>query len=201
MAKWTSFQSIVDKAEAKGIYEKNSRSSLAWFRRNVQRMFGATPEEMENSEDLEPVQAPFAGKMYMYGYDPKYAEELPYYDTFPLIIMVGPAKGGFYGLNLHYLDPRRRALFFEELRSRLLLKSTNEEMSRFILSFKALDQGGKLGFFAPAWKHYLTKNVSTGIVNVPLKYWEPALFLPTERFQKRPKQHVWKESKKIISRR
>ncbi len=45
MAEWTSFQSIVDKAEAKGIYEKKYQASLAWFRRNVKRMFGATQKK------------------------------------------------------------------------------------------------------------------------------------------------------------
>ena len=49
------------------------------------------------------------GNMYMFFYDPKYKETLPYYDGFPLIIMLGPAKGGFMGLNLHYLPPAVRA--------------------------------------------------------------------------------------------
>ena len=201
MAKWTSFESIVNKAEAKGIYEKSTRASLSWFRRNVQRMFGATPSEMRKAEELKTVTSALKGRMYMYGYDPKLKEILPYYDTFPLIIMVGPAKGGFYGLNLHYLDPRRRAQFFDELSSRLLQESPDGEMDKFMLSFKALSRGGRLGFFAPAWKHYLSSNIRTQIINVPSKYWEPAIFLPTERFQKESKQHVWKESKKIISRR
>ena len=202
MAKWTSFESIVDKAEAKGIYEKNAQASLAWFRRNVQRMFGATPEKMVRSDELEPVSRALSGRMYMYGYDPKLKETLPYYDTFPLIIMVGPAKGGFYGINLHYLDLRRRAKLFDGLMTRRLKESPDGEMDRFLLSYKNLSNaGGSVGFFTPCWKHYLTKKIGTKIINVPSKYWEPALFLPTERFQKRTKQRVWRESKKIISRR
>lgn len=199
MAKWTSFESIVDKAEAKGIYEKNAQASLAWFRRNVQRMFGATPGRMERSEELESVPRALKGRMYMYGYDPKLKETLPYYDTFPLIIMAGKAKGGFYGINLHYLDLRRRAKLFDQLQLRFLNESPDGDMDRFMISFKSLLSAGNL--FKPCWKHYLTKNIGTEIINVPSKYWEPALFLPTERFQKKTKQQVWRESKKIISRR
>lgn len=36
-----------------------------------------------------------SGQMYMFYYDPKHKKTLPYYDRFPLIIMVGPAEGGF----------------------------------------------------------------------------------------------------------
>ena len=202
MAKWTSFESIVNKAEAKGIYEKNAMASLAWFRRNVKRMFGATPEKLVRSDELEPAQRALKGRMYMYGYDPKLKETLPYYDTFPLIIMVGGAKGGFYGINLHYLDLRRRAKLFDALMRRRFKESSDSEMDRFFISYRNLSNArGKIKFFTPCWKHYLTKKISTRIINVPSKYWEPALFLPTERFQKKPKQRVWRESKKIISRR
>lgn len=202
MAKWISFESIVDKAKEKGIYEKNAMASLAWFRRNAKRMFGATPEKLVRSEELKSVSRTLSGQMYMYGYDPKLKETLPYYDTFPLIIMVGPAKGGFYGINLHYLDLRRRAKLFDGLMTRRLKESPDGELARFLISYRNLSNaGGNVKFFVPCWKHYLTKKIGTNIVNVPSKYWESALFLPTERFQKKPKQRVWRESKKIISRR
>ena len=206
MARWTSFESIVDKAEAKGVSEKNAQASLDWFRQNVKKMFNATPGRMKRSDELKPlpvtVTKALEGRMFMYGYNPKLKKTLPYYDTFPLIIMVGPAKGGFYGINLHYLDLRRRAKLFDGLRTRYLEESTDGEMDRFLLSYKKLSNAGRnVGFFTPCWKHYLTKNIGTKIIKVPSKYWEPALFLPTERFQKKTKQSVWRESKKIISRR
>ena len=39
----------------------------------------------------------------MFVYAPKFAKKLPYYDTFPLVMYLKPAEGGFYGLNFHYL--------------------------------------------------------------------------------------------------
>ena len=41
--------------------------------------------------------------------------ELPYYDRFPLCIPIQRAKGGFHGMNLHYLHPVIRAQFLDEL--------------------------------------------------------------------------------------
>jgi hypothetical protein len=198
MPSFQSFEKIVDKATSAGVNDKNAKASLAWFRKEVRRMTGITPNRMVRSSDLEPVTRALRGRMYMYGYDPKHKKTLPYYDTFPLIIMVGPAKGGFYGLNLHYLDLKRRALFFDALSNKLLQKRKDEELNRFMLSFERLSRGGNLRFFEPCWKHYLTNNIKTRIIKVPTQYWEPALFLPTDRFQKESRKKVWGESRKML---
>ena len=200
MPSFQSFEKIVDKATFAGVYEKNARASLSWFRREVQRMTGISPNKIVKSDELEPADRVLKGRMYMYGYDPKHKKTLPYYDTFPLIIMVGPAKGGFYGLNLHYLDLKRRALLFDALSNRLFKKGSTDEFDRFMLSFEKLQRGGNLRFFEPCWKHYLMDNVKTRIIKVPTKYWEPALFLPTDRFQKTARTSVWRESRKILSK-
>jgi hypothetical protein len=200
MARFESFEKIVNKAEAKNVYERNAKASLNWFRREVGRMTGATEMKMIKSPDLKPVARALKGRMYMYGYDPKHKDTLPYYDTFPLIIMVGPAKGGFYGLNLHYLDLKRRALLFDALSTKFLKPNANDELERFMLSFEKLSAGGNLKFFQPCWKHYLTKQVKTRIIQVPSDYWEPALFLPTDSFQKKGRRSVWRESKRIATR-
>ena len=65
----------------------------------------------------------------MYFYDPKHKETLPYYDRFPLIIMVGPAPRGFIGLNLHYLPLATRAKFLDALLGTI----NNEKYSNKIL--------------------------------------------------------------------
>src|SRR5210317_1672608 len=46
---------------------------------------------------------PSAGRMNFFVYDPKYKKTLPFYDTFPLVLPLEPIKGGFMGLNFHYL--------------------------------------------------------------------------------------------------
>lgn len=46
----------------------------------------------------------YTGKIYMYDYDPKTKKRLPVYDKFPMTYIIAPAEGGFYGINLHYLE-------------------------------------------------------------------------------------------------
>ena len=144
---------------------------------------------------LEPTARNIAGNMYMYFYDPKYKDELPYYDRFPLAIMVEPAKGGFYGLNLHYLKPTIRAAFLDELMKTAPQKITDK--SRIRARYKLLASSKKYKEFKPCFKHYLTEHIKSKLVRVPMSEWEVAIFLPTEQFKKKGKAAVWADSNKI----
>lgn len=140
---------------------------------------------------------PAAGKMYMFFYDPKHRETLPYYDAFPLILMVGPAPGGFYGLNLHYLPHKLRA----ELMDALMETATNkryDETTKLKISYQILKSASKFGAYKACLKHYLTKHVEGGVAMVEAPEWEIAMFLPTEQFRKANTRAVWRDSKRMI---
>ena len=51
---------------------------------------------------------PIVGRMYLFQYDAKFKDILPYWDVWPLIFPFDYAKNGFYGINLHYLPPAAR---------------------------------------------------------------------------------------------
>ncbi|MEK9888327.1 MAG: hypothetical protein VW735_06270, partial [Gammaproteobacteria bacterium] len=55
------------------------------------------------------------GRMYMFQYDPKGKDTLPYYDVFPLIFVLEKYSDGFLGMNLHYLPPVFRARLMDRL--------------------------------------------------------------------------------------
>ena len=99
--------------------ETNSKDSVKWFMKNARYVAGRDKaqtllikqqEKAKNIGKVLPI-----GQMFTYAYDPKHADTLPYFDRFPLIFYVGPAKGGFYGINLHYLPPKARAILFDAL--------------------------------------------------------------------------------------
>ena len=83
-----------------------------WFRDQAQeiRRNQATPQRLipGNRTDLTNILLP--GRMYSFLYDPKWKNQLPYYDTFPLIFVVENEKDSFLGLNLHYLAPELLSL-------------------------------------------------------------------------------------------
>ena len=148
-------------------------------------------EPLEQSNRFVP------GAMVMFFYDPKTKDKLPYYDTFPLTIVVDAAEDGFYGLNLHYLPPVLRAKFLDGL----LDKTNNkyyDERTNFALTYKYLKASSRMRYFKPCFKHYLTSHVKSRFSVVPAPEWEIATFLPTAQFQKASAQKVYADSRRMI---
>jgi len=135
--------------------------------------------------------------MNMFFYDPKTKDTLPFYDRFPLVIIVGPAEKGFYGLNLHYLPPILRAKLLDGL-----LDITNnkkyDETTKFQISYNMLNSSAKMRYFKPCFKHYLTQHVRSRLGRVPAPEWEIATFLPTASWEKSNSANVYKQSRKMI---
>lgn len=192
----TSLFGRVEQEFNRSTLEARSKESMRWFQANLKDRKIAQ-NQILNDSSLIHVNSIKPGRLYQFVYDPKTAETLPYYDKFPLILAVGPAPGGFYGLNMHYLSPFLRARLFD----RLLEYVNNDkfdETTKFRLSYNILSNVGKLSPFKPCFKHYIATQVSSRIIMIPPKSWEIAVFLPTEKFKKEKKEFVWRQSKKSI---
>ena len=174
-----------------------TRESREWFRRRVQNMRRINRNALMREEPVELTNREIVGSMYMFFYDPKGKKELPYYDSFPLVIVIKPAEGGFLGLNLHYLPPILRAKFLDSL-----LEYTNnnryDETTRFRLSYNLLQSAARMKYFKPCIKHYLNDHVRSRFARVPAPEWEIATFLPTADFQKSSKSTVYSDSRRMI---
>lgn len=175
-----------------------TRESIDWFRKKAQRLRVANRGQLMREEPLELQPRQVVGSMYMFFYDPKGKKTLPYYDSFPLVIVTGKAPGGFYGLNLHYLPPLLRARFLDAL-----MDTTNnkvyDESTRFRATYGMLQRSARMRYFKPCFKHYLTPNVRSRFAYVPPPEWEIATFLPTADFQKADKSKVYADSRKMIN--
>ena len=184
------FNRISAEALRAGITPRTDQSR-EWFRKRAQSMRRINREGLMRAESLQLSKTSVVGNMYMFFYDPKHKDTLPYYDRFPLVIMIGPAKGGFYGLNLHYLPPILRARFLDRL-----LDFTDD--NSFDVTYKMLKATASLRYFQPCYKHYLDKHMRStfGTIN-PLE-WETAAFLPIADFRKSSKREVWKVSRSMV---
>jgi len=136
---------------------------------------------------------PNIGMMYNFVYDAKWKDELPYWDAFPLIIMVGPAPNGFYGINLHYLPPKARAILFDNLLA-IASDTKYNERTKLQLSYQLLSSSSKYKLFRPCFKHYLFTHLRSQLAFIPPKHWDAALFMPTASFQKAVNSKVWSDS-------
>ena len=137
------------------------------------------------------------GNMYMFVYDPKHKETLPYYDRFPLIFPINKAKGGFLGINFHYLPLTQRAKLMDALYD-VASNDRFDETTKLRASYSLLNGASQYKEFRPTVKHYLTSQIRTRLVYINPTEWDVALFLPTENFVGASKTKVWEDSRKII---
>ena len=174
-----------------------TKESREWFMKKAKAMRGISRNELMREEPLSSSGRRIIGSMQMFFYDPKYKETLPYYDRFPLAIIVKPAKGGFLGLNLHYLPPILRAQFLDALMDNVTSKKSED--AKFQLTTKLLAGTSSLEYYKPCIKHYLTEHVKSKFAEVKAPEWEIATFLPTAQFEKATKQKIYADSRKKIS--
>ena len=178
--------------------ESYTSKARTWYINELKSMRVNRQALLRDSETIKKSR-PLPGRMFMFFYEPKHKDTLPYYDRFPLIIMVESAKPkkGFYGLNFHYLDYRKRAI----LLSRLITYTNNQrydESTRLRLSYNILKTASRLDAFKPCFKHYLPGQIRGQIKMVPADYWETALFFPSEQFKKETKTSVFSKSRGMI---
>ena len=190
------FQTLELEAFRKGITPR-TKESMAWFRKKAGAMSSVTGKKIMNSEPIELRNRQVIGSMFMYYYNPKTKDALPYYDSFPLSIIVSRAPGGFYGLNLHYLPPALRAKFLDGLID-ITNNKAYDETTKFQARYNMLQKTSKLRYYKPCFKHYLSSNVVSRFAYVPPPEWEIATFLPTAQFQKAGQAAAWKDSRKMI---
>lgn len=185
------FQKVEFEAFRAGITPR-TKESREWFRKKVQNMRGINRRDLMNSDPIEKRNRSAIGSMYMFFYDAKHRDTLPYWDAFPLIVAVGPAEKGFYGLNLHYLPIPLRAKMLDSLMD-ITNNKAYDESTKFNVSYAMLKRAAKLKYFKPCFKHYLTSQVEGKLAYIPPPEWEIATFLPIAQWQGN-KNQVYKDS-------
>lgn len=191
------FQKLEIEAFRAGITPR-TKESRAWFMNKIKNMRNINKEQLMKSDPLKQTKNEVIGSMYMFFYDPKHKDTLPYYDTFPLVVVIGPAEGGFLGLNLHYLPPALRAKMLDGLMDITTDKKFTNS-TRFRATYALLAKTAKLKYFKPCVKHYLNDHVKGNLALVPAPEWEIATFLPTADFRKANNFKVYNDSKRMIN--
>ena len=173
-----------------------ARAAGDWFREKVRqagasaKMKAVTPNQLLRRQPDDNI---LLGKMFFYKYDPKFAKKLPYWDMYPLVFPFERAPGGFYGLNLHYIPPRDRAVLMDNL-NQYASNNKYDQTTRLELSYRLLKRYGRA---VPCVKRYLGDRIVSQTVRIDADEWEVAIFLPVERFQKASKGEVWADSRRF----
>lgn len=190
------FDEILTKGVRQGKIPAQTAKARDWYRSQAQEYKNVKENDFFGKKgDKERMSSrPILGGMYMYEYSAKHKDTLPYYDRLPLIFPYKTVKGGFYGLNMHYLPLPLRAKLMDALYE-TANNQAYDETTKIKISYKILDKAAKFKEFRPCVKRYLTSQVTSKFMYVYPSEWDIALFLPTERFVGASKTKVFSDSR------
>ena len=175
-------------------YDKTiALKSKTWFEQQMILLRKQNIDKKRLFREGKQVSSIIPGKLYMFMYDPKHKETLPYYDTFPLVFPYAKTQDGFIGLNMHYLPNFYRIKMMNALLQYKSSKDMNEN-TRIKYSWDLIKGISKFAFAKNCIKQYLNENVESSFIDVNAKDWYTVMMLPTERFVGANKTNVWKDS-------
>ena len=169
-----------------------TKRSVQWYQTQIKQLGSLRPNKLMSDtpslvNQIEP------GRMYMFFYDAKYKDTLPYYDMFPLVLPFKKVPGGFLGLNLHYLPYMARFKLLGMLSEYASDDKMNED-TRLIMSWKLLNSSSRLNMIKPCVKRYLATQLQSRFLQINYPDWVTASQLPVERFTA-DKSQVWRDSR------
>ena len=181
------FLNIIKQSKAQNVDPK----SIDWFRKKALEISSGNKidaEQFINNETrafkrLVKLSETSVGKMYLFVYDPKYKQRLPYYDTYPLIFPIEYYGDSFLGLNLHYLPPLVRGRFLNLLFP-LLTNDKYDKTTKLQISYKILKGATYNSYMKPCIKKYLFSHVRSRFLYISPDEWALSVMLPTQNFVK-----------------
>jgi hypothetical protein len=177
----------------------DQKKSFDWYMRQVREVSKtiSSPAKALNSEIGTLTQQLEMGQMYMFMYDAKHKDTLPYWDSFPLCLPFEPTKNGFWGLNLHYLPYGLRTQLLGKL-----LETANDRTltadSKMTYSWDMLKNASRFPEVKPCVKRYLTTQMQSRFLKINPQDWKAAIFLPVEKFNNASRQKVYRDSREMI---
>lgn len=172
--------------------------SQKWYQnqvRNLTNAHGQINRVLKRGE-YELDQRVMPGGLYLFKYDPKHKDTLPYYDVMPLVFPFAKMPDGFLALNLHYLP---HALRFKLMGALLqLAMSMTDKQRQARMSWQLLNQASKYPGVNACVKHYLLSHVQTRFMNIHPDQWLAASMMPLEKFVGATSNQVYKDSRRKI---
>ena len=194
------FDDILLKGIRAGQMPSRNSTARVWYREKAKEV-GKVNEtaffKSTNADRFKSAGQFNIGSLYMFYYDPKYKDTLPYYDRVPLIFPINRAKGGFLGINFHYLPLKLRAKLMDALYD-VSSNDRYDETTKLNISYRILNGSSQFKEFKPAVKHYLFEHVRSKLLYVNPSEWDIALFLNIAKFEGATQTQVWEDSRKII---
>ena len=146
--------------------------------------------------------------MYLFFYEPLGKKTLPYYDRFPLVLVIERLSDGFIGLNMHYLPPLTRIRFLYQLFRYEMYdddEGITEEDSygastegftntKIRIKYDFMKDASKLKPFKACIKRYKYSQIEGRALVIKPDHWEAMSMLPLAQWKKQKQQRIWDDS-------
>ena len=164
-------------------------NNFDWFRKTINGNIRSSDMEQVRdqiiSDPSRQRQRMFDGMLYFFFYnEPEYMTTLPFYDTFPLVLILSRHRDTFFGVNFHYIPPKRRLLMFMELQK-------YRQNNRILLPYGTMKRDRKWKIFKSCFRRYKVGKIQGNLINISAEDWPIAINLPVERFKKQGKRAIW----------
>ena len=178
---------------------KSAKEAREWYRQQALKVLKVDREKVMNTAEpfkiFQDVGVSSIGKMYMFAYDAKYKDKLPYFDMFPLVFPIEFYPNGFLGINLHYLPPMARASLMDSIYrvnvtedSRVRLNNKKFDSStKLLISYQILKgYASRYADVKECIKRYRRDRVRSSFHYVNPADWDKALLLPLQKWHINP---------------
>ncbi len=124
------------------------------------------------------------------------------YDQYPLIFVTEVHRGGFQGINLHYLSPQHRKILFDLLIKNIpIIKGGEIRSNRIKTNYDVLSSKKILRLFKPCYRQYRWEGLLKRPTVIPFQFWETLIESNTQRFVLGKKEQIHRQSYIIAMRR
>lgn len=204
------FQRVLKDAALLNIAASVNKRSREYFISKAREIENQRPNRILDRKDIKDnlqSELPFKpGDIFLFNYYPKNAEnekKLPYYDRYPLILLLDIQPEFILGLNFHYLPYLERAILLSQLYRYLNEDEITVDDIPSVLGEKAFvdidytkvqNLNVPKKYWKPCFKKYLNNNIRGRMLKIHPQEWDILLQLPLERFVRANRQTVWRES-------
>lgn len=161
------------------------KDAIDWYKGKVSNLVKA--EKQRDPKALfDKVSKPEIGKMYMFLYDAKHKDTLPYWDAHPLVFPIEFYPDGFLGINLHYLPPNQRVALLSKLVD-LQNNDKYNDSTKLVISYNILkESSSRYKGFENCVKRYLFGHIRSQLNLVHSADWAKVAVLPLQKWQINP---------------
>jgi hypothetical protein len=157
---------------------------------------------MQKAQQLSIPNRLMPGQMVFFKYRPiseSFISRNTYYDRFPLVLITDVYRGGFDGVNVHFVDEVNRKFLFDSIMRELpTIKAAEEWRTRLMVNYDRLAAKRKFIYFKPCYRKYKWKGMERRPAIVPFELWEDMVASNTSRFITAKQTTVYTESRRKV---